>query len=348
LEVADPPLPPLSGVEPPAVEVIWELMIDLLKGLSTIFNALEAAESAKTRGPVPTGDIMKDATVPACAADDVGQTIPRSTSRGLEAAGRKGIRHTRRGRTSDKEADLKVRMDNLREQLKVLRKKTREDAQDDDRGDEISQHDIEHELQELKKRGHAEQLETMLRDYVRLDFVRKREADWWCHAGVSSAAYKEAIDAGSGATWNPAPAACSPLRLRIRMSAGTPWQVVRAASFRGVSYDVIDARTMLCSEVGLLGICTWFDSVLKSTPHAYIQTRHCEELFVDRLRTSMQGGIGSVQQAGAPPANSVMKAHPRSPAVLAAAGSIGQTPTLPLRTMFHSQEFDDQCKQPAA
>ena len=30
-----------------------------------------------------------------------------------------------------------------------------------------------------------------------------------------------------------------------------------AVSHRGISYDIIDAHTMLCSDVGLLGLCTW-------------------------------------------------------------------------------------------
>jgi len=341
LEVADPPLPPLRGQEPPAIEVIWEQTMAELKALSAIFNSLEAAESARTRRPPRASEeqtslgsqestsstssqiesLLSRSTlfVPALVANARADTLP---TRGTKN------RRTKKAGAKDRRPPL------IKEQIALLRKRVEEEEDlEEFVAEEIPQRDIESELQAIKSRHHEEGLDVQLRDYVTLASVRKREADWWGRGGASAAAYKDALEAGQNATWNPAPAACAPIRLRIRASAGTPWQVVRAASFRGLTFDCIDSRGLLCSQVGLLGLCTWFDSVLKATPHAYIQTRQCEELFQERLRGIIEANssslVGGDVASGnnALPSTTAVQVPMRGPSQLGAAGAMWPHPS---------------------
>lgn len=268
LEVADPPLPGPGNGNPPAVETLWELIMRQLKALSTVFNAFEAADAAHARAMVSA----------VCKGEETAKR-PRATpvvSPSKEPDPRRVPPHVRVRGTEE------------------LRRRVTE--QDDILKDEVLLGDVEKELDDLKKHRHEVSLDLELKDYVTLAAVRKKEKDWWGQDGLNTALYREAVAEGDSATWNPAPAACTPLRLRLTMFAGTPWRAAQAASYRGITFDAIDARTLLCTEVGLLGICTWFDALLKSTPHAYMQTRHCEEVFLNHVQTvSSRGSTIAIQ-----------------------------------------------------
>ena len=122
-------------------------------------------------------------------------------------------------------------------------------------------------FEELKRRRRDLSLELEMRDYVTLASMKEKEADWWGQAARNAAAY-DAETQSMAATWKAAPEDCAPLRLRIYGYAGRVWHVLKACCFRGCSFDVIDAPKLLCEGVGILGMSTWFDVLLKPVPHS--------------------------------------------------------------------------------
>merc|ERR1719383_1357000 len=60
--------------------------------------------------------------------------------------------------------------------------------------------------------------------------------------------------------------------------------MARLASLRTNAFDVIDTNCLLCCDGGICGLCTWFEPLLKKKSHAYMQTRHCEEMFIKNGR----------------------------------------------------------------
>ncbi|CAJ1410631.1 unnamed protein product [Effrenium voratum] len=242
----------------PVLEMIWEHLYQQLKRIGSIFHALEARDDSWAM------DLrtLNEKPLPPRAAGVRPRRKAPATLRSAAA------------RTAPMSAYFHVKVsDQLRKRV--------EEEEEEARTIELAKTDIVGELEELKRRRRDLSLELELRDYVTLASMKEKEGDWWGQAARNAAAYGQA-ETGT-ATWKPAPEDCAPLRLRIFAYAGRPWHVLKAACFRGATFDAIDAPKLLCEDVGLLGLSTWFDTLLKQVPHSYIQTRHCEEVFLKRL-----------------------------------------------------------------
>eukprot|EP00930_Biecheleria_cincta_P014790 TRINITY_DN12577_c1_g1_i1.p1 TRINITY_DN12577_c1_g1~~TRINITY_DN12577_c1_g1_i1.p1 ORF type:complete len:2024 (+),score=331.07 TRINITY_DN12577_c1_g1_i1:173-6244(+) len=333
----DSPVPCLNSETPPVLETIWTHLMPQLKSMSSVFHAREARDFAWARD-------MSSAVAP-----DAAQSQPASkptthlrppSARNKKHADKSSSKSSARGSAPLVQRDgivaqhVHVKLtDELRERIA--------EEEEEERRNQDHRADIERELGELKMRRHNLSLDMEFRDYVTLASVRHMQEDWWGQGGRTAAAYRQHIDKNSGTvpTWNPAPEACVPLQLKITASVGRPWKAVKAASFRRVTYDAIDARTLLCTGVGLLGMCTWFDALMKATPHSYIQTRHCEEHFLEKLRVKTENTRGMRAQVAAAAAQTTSTlvvsgsktgkvgpppglgtAEPRTPAQLSAAG----------------------------
>eukprot|EP00931_Biecheleriopsis_adriatica_P086537 TRINITY_DN61186_c0_g1_i1.p1 TRINITY_DN61186_c0_g1~~TRINITY_DN61186_c0_g1_i1.p1 ORF type:complete len:1969 (-),score=373.64 TRINITY_DN61186_c0_g1_i1:48-5954(-) len=277
--VFDSPIPPLRGQQRPALEVIWDYLMPQLRCLSAIFNAHEARDSAIARDLQPT-------VAPVSAEAFEGSPHASSpTAMGTKRFKRPG-KH-KDSAPADIAQALRVHISDF------LRQRVYEEGTELRKLEE--QLSIDKELRQLKVRRHDLSLDLELRDYVTLYSVRRMDADWWGEGGRQAAAYSQLLNnASSSPTWHPAPDSCVPLKMKISVFVGTPWQFAKATGRS--AYDAIDARCLLCNGVGLLGLCTWFDTLLKAAPHSYIQTRHCEDLFQQKLRERTSNSRGAAAQ----------------------------------------------------
>lgn len=252
---------PLDPQKVPVLERIWEHLYPQMKRIGSIFHALEARDNSWAM------DMRRSLTEERTQAPTSGN---QQTSGNRRMS--RGAYRTAAAKCSPVSAYFHVKVSQeLRERVA---------QEEEERTIELAKSDILGELEELKRRRRDLSLELELRDYVTLASMKEKEADWWGQAARNAAAYGQ-LDAQM-ATWKPAPEDCAPLRLRIFGYAGRPWHVLKAVAFRGATFDAIDAPN-LHEGVGLLGLSTWFDMLLKQVPHSYIQTRHCEDFFVDRL-----------------------------------------------------------------
>ncbi|CAL1162608.1 unnamed protein product [Cladocopium goreaui] len=257
---------PLDPQKVPVLEMIWEHLYPQMKRIGSIFHALEARDNSWAM------DMRRSLTEERTQAPTNGNQQTSGNRRLSRAAYR-----TAAAKCSPVSAYLHVKVsEELRQRVA---------QEEEERTIELAKSDILGELEELKRRRRDLSLELELRDYVTLASMKEKEADWWGQAARNAAAYGQ-LDAQKMATWKPAPKDCAPLRLRIFGYAGRPWHVLKAVAFRGATFDAIDAPN-LHEGVGLLGLSTWFDMLLKQVPHSYIQTRHCEDFFVDRLEQHM-------------------------------------------------------------
>jgi len=256
-----------QNLKVPVIEMIWEHFYPQLKRIGSIFHALEARDNSWAM------DMRRSLTEERTQVPNIGpqQTSYKRNSRGAQ--------RTAAAKSSPVSAYLHVKVsDELRARVA---------QEDEERTIELAKSDILGELEELKQRRRDLSLELELRDYVTLASMTEKEADWWGQAARNAAAYGQ-LDGKQLATWKPAPEDCAPLRLRIFGYTGRPWHVLKAVAFRGATFDAIDAPNLLHDGVGLLGLSTWFDMLLKQVPHSYIQTRHCEDFFVERLEQHME------------------------------------------------------------
>ncbi|CAK0895822.1 unnamed protein product [Prorocentrum cordatum] len=191
---------------------------------------------------------------------------------------------------------------------------------------EMTPEEVRDEVEKFRRTRQDRSLDLEVHDYATLASVCKMRADWWGEGASYSDVYKESIDTGEEATWDPAPRACVPLRLQARMGAGPAWRLAVAAASRRLAFDAIDARTLLCSGMGLLAACTELEPLLKSTPHSYVQTRHCEELFLDHL--------GAVQAAVAAAGDADSTAAVEEGGLLKAAPAPSWTPPRSARELL--------------
>eukprot|EP00435_Cladocopium_sp_Y103_P010393 s2285_g2.t1 len=259
---------PLDPQKVPVLEMIWEHLYPQMKRIGSIFHALEARDNswAMDMRRSLTEEMMNGGFHPRTQAPNSGNQ-QTSGNRRLS----RGAYRTAAAKCSPVSAYLHVKVS------QELRQRVAQE--EEERTIEIAKSDILGELEELKRRRRDLSLELELRDYVTLASMKEKEADWWGQAARNAAAYGQLDAKHKMATWKPAPEDCAPLRLRIFGYAGRPWHVLKAVAFRGATFDAIDAPN-LHEGVGLLGLSTWFDMLLKQVPHSYIQTRHCE----DRLR----------------------------------------------------------------
>ncbi|CAE8720081.1 unnamed protein product, partial [Polarella glacialis] len=311
-EHCDLPVPDINDPTPPVVEMLWEHFLTQIKLISSVFNSLEAADSAWARDMLPT------VAAPDAARPQQSRPLLSRSLHGDPIVPPPSSRKGRSGRGFKKPPSAQQFLGgnahvHVTEELR--RRVAEEDEEENKNHDQRA--DIDRELGDLKKRRHNLSLDLELRDYVTLASVKKMDADWWGQGGRSAAAYRQLINTSAAATWNPAPAACTPLRLRVFVSVSSTWQAVKAASFRRLAFDAIDARSLLCSGVGLLGLCTWFDTLMKAAPHSYIQTRHCEEIFLNRLQEST-GRVSGPALCTAQASAQAAKAYPKAPGLPAA------------------------------
>lgn len=244
------------------LEALWELFMPQLKSFSTTLNASDVAEAAYAKDHMPASSNSEQPF-------SSGSKSPQFDATGISISAQPS---TLTPTTPPKSANkMPLPLGSSKALLQLLRSL------------EVTRGDAERELAEVKERHHVMGLNMELRDYLTLSSVRKKEDDWW-GAMAQDQLYWEAKSQPVNATWDPAPPGCAPLRLRLRVSEVLPWRTVKASLCRRVMFDAIDARSLLCRGGGLLALCTHLDTILKSTPHAYIQTRQCEELFLQRLK----------------------------------------------------------------
>jgi hypothetical protein len=164
--------------------------------------------------------------------------------------------------------------------------------------------EVELELEEIARRKKEERLNLELNDLIKTfrtqSELKAESGDALEDLGAAAFPGRRLGDYGTLDVETPVvnafPAGRTPLQLKIRIAVGSPWRMARSAARAGNRFDAVDAECMLCAEGGLLGLCSWFEPLLKTMPHCYIQTKHCEELFLHRLRELVEksGSEGSV------------------------------------------------------
>ncbi|CAE8727793.1 unnamed protein product [Polarella glacialis] len=196
-EHCDLPVPDINDPTPPVVEILWEHFLTQIKLISSVFNSLEAADSAWARDMLPT--VAPDAARPQQSRHLLSRSLhgdpivpPPSSRKGRSGRGFK--KPPRAQQFLGGNAHVHV--------TEELRRRVAEEDEEENKNHD-QRADIDRELGDLKKRRHNLSLDLELRDYVTLASVKKKmDADWWGQGGRSAAAYRQLINTSAAATWN--------------------------------------------------------------------------------------------------------------------------------------------------